>query len=237
MFALSTLFWHKVKPLPVILVLVTALTGCGRKEQPSTEPAKEQRPVVSESRPQDNRPVIVAFGDSLSEGHGLAPGQSYPDNLQVELDRNGYSYRVENAGVSGDTTSTGLTRLDGVIALHPEIVILELGANDGLRGIPIAASTVNLEQMIIALGQTGARVVLAGMTLPPNYGPVYIKSFEKMYATLAAKYKLPLIPFLLEGVAGTTQYMQQDGLHPNAAGAKRVAATVMQALKPLLKGQ
>ena len=224
-----------MKPLPAILVLVAALTGCGRKEQPSTEPANPQRPAAQESRPQDNRPVIVAFGDSLSEGHGLAPGQSYPDNLQRELDSGVYSYRVENAGVSGDTTSTGLTRLGEVIALHPEIVILELGANDGLRGIPIAASTVNLEQMIIALRQTGTRVVLAGMTLPPNYGPVYIKSFEKMYATLAAKYKLPLIPFLLEGVAGTDQFMQQDGLHPNAAGAKRVAATVMLTLAPLLK--
>ena len=177
----------------------------------------------------------MAFGDSLSEGHGLAPGQSYPDNLQRELDSGGYSYRVENAGVSGDTTSTGLTRLGEVIALHPELVILEFGANDGLRGIPIAASTVNLEQMIIALRQAGARVVLAGMTLPPNYGPVYIKSFEKMYSALAAKYKLPLIPFLLEGVAGTTRYMQQDGLHPNAAGARLVAATVMKTLEPLLK--
>jgi len=223
-----------VKSFPVILVLVTAFTGCGRKEQPSTEPAKEQRAAAPESRPLDNRPVIVAFGDSLSEGYGLAPGQSYPDNLQRELDRGGYSYRVENAGVSGDTTSTGLTRLDGVISLHPEIVILELGANDGLRGIPIAASTANLEQMIIALRKAGARTVLAGMTLPPNYGPVYIKSFEKMYATLADKYKLLLIPFLLEGVAGTTQYMQQDGLHPNAAGARRVAVTVMKTLEPLL---
>lgn len=224
-----------MKPFPVILALVVALTGCGRKEQPSTEPANPQRQAVQESRPQDNRPVIVAFGDSLSEGHGLAPGQSYPDNLQRELDRGGYSYRVENAGVSGDTTSTGLTRIDGVIALHPEIVILEFGANDGLRGIPIAASTTNLEQMIAALGQAGARVVLAGMTLPPNYGPVYIKSFEKMYATLAAKYKLALIPFLLEGVAGSTRYMQQDGLHPNAEGARLVAATVMKTLEPLLK--
>jgi len=190
--------------------------------------------AAPESRPLDNRPVIVAFGDSLSEGYGLAPGQSFPDNLQRELDRGGYSYRVENAGVSGDTTSTGLTRLDSVISLRPEIVILELGANDGLRGIPIAASTANLEQMIIALRKAGAQTVLAGMTLPPNYGPVYIKSFEKMYATLAAKYKLLLIPFLLEGVAGTTQYMQQDGLHPNAAGARRVAVTVMKTLEPLL---
>ncbi len=188
-----------MKSLPVILVLVTALTGCGRKEQPANEPAKEQRPAALESRAQDNRPVIVAFGDSLSEGHGLAPGQSYPDNLQRELDSGGYSYRVENAGVSGDTTSTGLTRLDGVIALHPEIVILEFGANDGLRGIPIAASTVNLEQMIIALGQAGARVVLAGMTLPPNYGPIYIKSFEKNVRNAGGQVQAAINPVLVGG--------------------------------------
>ncbi len=213
------------------------LGGCVRKEQPASESPKEPAVAQPERNSIDTRPVIAAFGDSLTAGYGLEPGQSYPDNLQRELDAAGYSYRVENAGISGDTTSTGLTRLDGVVDLHPVIVILELGANDGLRGIPIAATTANLEQIISALRKAEARVVLAGMTLPPNYGPVYIRSFEKMYATLAVKYKLTEIPFLLEGVAGTTQYMQRDGLHPNAEGARRVAATVMKTLAPLLVKQ
>ena len=182
----------------------------------------------------DTRPVIAAFGDSLSAGHGAGPGHSYPDYLQRELDRRGYAYSVVNAGVSGDTTTNGLLRVDSVTALRPVVVILEFGGNDGLRGIPISASQANLEQMILALGKAGSRVVLAGMTLPPNYGPDYIRSFERMYTTLAAQYKLPLIPFLLAGVAGTPELMQEDGLHPTAEGNSRVAANVVGYLEPLL---
>jgi acyl-CoA thioesterase-1 len=226
----TLLFWHGVKVFPFLAAVWLVCVGCGR-EQPSTE-----RPPVKESpRPEDKRPLIVAFGDSLSAGYGLDAGQSYPDCLQRELDRRGLAYRVVNEGVSGDTTSLGLARLDSVIALRPAIVILELGANDGLRGIRVAASKDNLEKMILALRGAGARVVLAGMTLPPNYGPDYIRSFERMYAELAAKHKLPLIPFLLEGVAGTSSYMLRDGMHPNAEGAQRVAATVLKALEPLFR--
>jgi len=182
----------------------------------------------------DARPLIVAFGDSLTAGHGVAAGQSYPDWLQRELDRRGYGYRVVNAGISGDTTTAGLVRVTEVVDLRPAIVILELGANDGLRGIPVSASQANLDRIIVALKRGGALVVLAGMTLPPNYGPDYIHSFERMYSSLSAKYKLPLIPFLLAGVAGTTRYMQDDGLHPNAEGCRLVAANVLKTLEPLL---
>ena len=182
----------------------------------------------------DTRPVIAAFGDSLSAGHGAGPGHSYPDYLQRELDRRGYAYSVVNAGVSGDTTTNGLLRVDSVTALRPVVVILEFGGNDGLRGIPISASQANLEQMILVLGKAGSRVVLAGMTLPPNYGPDYIRSFERMYTTMAAKYKLPLIPFLLAGVAGSPELMQEDGIHPTAEGNSRVAANVLRYLEPLL---
>ena len=164
----------------------------------------------------------------------MEAGQSYPDWLQKELDRRGYAYRVVNAGISGDTTTGGLVRISEVTDLRPAIVILELGANDGLRGIPVSASQANLDQIIAALQKTGAKVVLAGMTLPPNYGPDYIHSFERMFTTLAAKYKLPLIPFLLAGVAGTTRYMQDDGLHPNAEGCRLVAGNVLKTLEPLL---
>lgn len=179
--------------------------------------------------------MIAAFGDSLTEGFAVDPARSYPAVLQRELDARGYGYRVVNMGVSGDTTTDGLARLSSVQALQPEIVILEFGANDGLRGLPVARARANLEKMIVALRGSGATVILAGMTLPPNYGPDYIRGFEQMYRELAAKHKLPLIPFLLEGVGGSELYMQRDGLHPNAEGNVKVAHSVLETLEPLLK--
>ncbi len=182
----------------------------------------------------DRRPVIVAFGDSLTAGYGVETGYSYPDFLQKDLDRAGRKYRVMNAGVSGDTTSGGLARVGIVSALKPAIVIVELGGNDGLRGLPLASTRANLEQIIVKLRKSGARVLLAGITLPPNYGPDYIKQFESIYKDLAAKYKVPLIPFLLQGVAGVPGMMQGDGIHPTRKGNEIVANLVLRALKPLL---
>jgi acyl-CoA thioesterase-1 len=184
----------------------------------------------------DTQPVIAAFGDSLSAGYGAETGKSYPDYLQKLIAARGYRYRVVNAGVSGDTTSDGLVRMTGVLALKPEVVILELGGNDGLRGLPVASTRANLEQMIVASQKAGARVVLAGMTLPRNYGPDYIRSFERVYTDLAKQYKLTLIPFLLQDVALVTpSLMQRDGIHPTAEGNEKVAATVFRYLGPLLK--
>ena len=183
----------------------------------------------------EGRPVILAFGDSLSAGFGVDPGLSYPDRLQRLLDEAGYRYRVVNAGVNGDTTSGGASRVDSALAAKPVIVILELGGNDGLRGLPIEATRANLEQMIVAFQGAGVQVVLAGMTLPPNYGPDYIRGFEKIYSDLAAKYSVPMIPFLLEGVATVPRLMQQDGIHPTAEGNRKVAQLVMKTLEPLLK--
>jgi acyl-CoA thioesterase-1 len=179
--------------------------------------------------------VLVAFGDSLTAGFGAEPGKSYPDYLQRAIDNKGYRWRVVNEGVSGNTTTDGLARLPEVLAQKPEIVILELGANDGLRGLPITTTKANLEQMIQQLQTAGARVVLAGMTLPPNYGPDYIRPFENLYKELASKYKVTLIPFLLAGVGGNAALMQQDGLHPTAAGNRRVAENVMAVIEPMLK--
>jgi len=214
-----------------VLVLGALVAGCGKP--PAENPPQ---PTRSEPAPQtvDRRPVVAAFGNSLSAGFGVDPGSSYPDFLQQELDRRGYRYRVVNAGISGDTTSGGLARVDAVTALHPVLVILELGANDGLRGVPLAVTRSNLERIIEALQGAGARVVLAGMTLPPNYGPDYIRGFEKIYKDLAARYRLRLIPFLLEGVALEPGMMQSDGLHPNTAGYRKVAANVMRVVEPLL---
>lgn len=189
---------------------------------------------VSWGQPQDTRPVIVAFGDSLTAGYGVETGYSYPDFLQKDLDRAGRKYRVVNAGVSGDTTSGGLARIGMVTAMKPAIVILELGGNDGLRGLPLASTRANLDQMIAKLQKSGARVLLAGITLPPNYGPDYIRQFESIYKDLAAKYKTPLIPFLLQGAVGVPGMMQGDGIHPTRKGTAVMAKLVLSALKPLL---
>jgi len=183
----------------------------------------------------DVRPVIVCFGDSLTAGFGLDSGQSFPDLLQRDLDLRGYKYRVENLGVSGDTTQDGLARVSMALALKPAIVVLELGANDGLRGQPVSGIERNLGQAIEAFQKAKASVLLVGIKLPPNYGPDYTTRFAAIYPALAAKYKVRLLDFLLEGVAGNPRLMQQDGLHPNAQGTRIVAATVFKALQPMLK--
>jgi acyl-CoA thioesterase I len=184
--------------------------------------------------PRDARPVIACFGDSLTAGYGLDPGLGYPEFLQKALDAAGYRYRVADLGISGDTTGGGVARTDSALALHPKIVILELGANDGLRGLPLSTTRANLEEMIQAFQKAGAKVLLAGITLPRNYGPDYIGGFDKIYSELSRKYKVPLIPFLLEGVATNPALMQKDGLHPTAEGCRRVAATVLKYLQPML---
>lgn len=192
-------------------------------------------PAAAKTLPADDRPVIVCFGDSLSAGYGVETGLSYPDFLQKELDSKGYVYRVVNLGISGDTTSGGLSRIQSAVALHPVITILELGGNDGLRGLPLADTRSNMSQMTQALLDGGSKVVIAGMTLPPNYGPDYIRDFEQIFVELAAKQKLPRIRFLLEGVALNPKLMQADGIHATAEGNRLVAANVMRTLTPLLK--
>jgi len=177
----------------------------------------------------------VVFGDSLAAGYGLEAGQSFPDDLQKKLDAQGFAWHVANLGISGDTTEGGVARMDSATALKPGIVIVELGGNDGLRGLPLAMTRQNLETMIETFQRAGARVVLAGMTLPPNYGTDYIRGFEKIYKDLAAKYRLTFIPFLLSDiVTSDLRYLQHDGIHPTADGAEIVSGTVLRAIKPLL---
>jgi acyl-CoA thioesterase-1 len=219
--------------------IVALLTGC-RQDEPASQPAAKAPEQAAPAAPaplaaKDNRPVIACFGDSITAGFGLDPGQSFPDLLQRDLDQRGYRYRVANFGVSGDTTQDGVARLPLLLAEKPAIVLLELGANDGLRGLPVSVTRSNLEQIVVAVKDAGGRVVLAGMTLPPNYGPEYIPKFEAVYRDLTARYRLTLIPFLLEGVGGSARFMQKDGLHPNAEGAQRVEETVRKTIEPLLK--
>lgn len=160
---------------------------------------------------------------------------SYPAQLQDELDRLGYHYRVVNQGVSGETTSGGLARLGGALTLNPELVILELGANDGLRGIPIEVARKNLATMIEAFKERETMVVLAGLTLPRNYGPDYIREFEAMFTGLAEQYETALIPFFLEGVAGDRALNQADGIHPTGEGYAIVVDNVLETIETYLK--
>ena len=220
---------------------VVAFTACGSRNSPQPEeqtqtarpePARAPRPQLP-----DTRPVIAAFGDSLSAGFGVEPGKSFPDDIQRMLDADGYSYHVVNLGVSGDTTTDGVERLPNVLAVHPAIVLLEFGGNDGLRGLPVASTEQNLATMIESLQKSDAQVVLAGMTLPRNYGPEYIHSFEQVYVDMAKKYRFVRIPFLLEGVGGHPDLMQADGIHPTATGAEIVARNIMSYLRPLLKAK
>lgn len=187
------------------------------------------------SKSPDGRPLVVCFGDSLTEGYGADDGQSYPDYLQKELDRDGYHYRVVNEGISGNTTKDGLDRLSDVIDLHPAVVVLEFGGNDGLRGLKVQTTRANLTTMITGLQRAGTKVVLAGMTLPPDYGPDYVTSFTSNYPTLARQYGLPLLPFLLKDVYGVEGMMQGDRTHATNKGNEVVAKNVLPLVEPLLK--
>jgi acyl-CoA thioesterase-1 len=181
-----------------------------------------------------DRPRIVAFGDSLTAGLGVAAEDSYPSQLQRRLERDGFQYRVINAGVSGDTTAGGLRRTAWVLKSRPQIIILELGANDGLRGLSLRETQANLERIIQQCRSASIIVVLAGMKLPPNYGVEYTTDFESMYPALAKKYHLVLIPFFLDGVAGSASLNQADGIHPTVEGYRIIVDKVFETVKPLL---
>lgn len=181
-------------------------------------------------------PIILSFGDSLSAAYGLQPEQGWVALLQQRLHTEGYGYQTLNASVSGETSNGGLERLPHLLTVHhPAIVLLELGANDGLRGLPLQTVHDNLAHMITLAKGAGARVLLLGIRLPPNYGPRYGNGFADLYGQLARQYQVPLVPFLLAGVALHPDLMQADGLHPLAAGEPMVLDTVWPFLLPLLK--
>lgn len=180
------------------------------------------------------RPTIVALGNSLTAGLGVPAEQSYPAQLQRRLDEAGYRYQVMNAGVSGDTTAGGRRRVDWILKSRPQIVIVELGANDGLRGLDLKETRINLEQIIRRLQAAGATVILTGMQLPPNYGADYTGRFAALYADLAKTYRLPYMPFFLEGVAAQSPLNQADGIHPTGEGYRIIVDHLMPVLEPLL---
>jgi acyl-CoA thioesterase-1 len=179
--------------------------------------------------------TIVVVGDSLSSGYGITAEQSWVAMLADRLQREGYGYEVVNASIAGDTSAGGLARLPRLLEIHdPALVVIELGGNDGLRGQPVAVLRDNLAKMIELTQQSGAEVVLAGMQIPPNYGPAYTRSLAAVYPELAELFRATLIEFLLADVALRPELMQADGIHPNAAGQETVFANVWRVLSPML---
>src|ERR1700677_2984901 len=226
--------------LACVLFASSLLAGCRSKapEAASAQPAaaaSDSSAASDATAPADGRPVIVAFGDSLTAGFGADAGDSYPDYLEKDLNAKGYRYQVINEGISGNTTKDGVDRLQDALRLKPVLVIVAFGGNDGLRGLPIASTRENLDQIVATLLHSGAKVVLGGITLPPNYGPDYIRQFNQTYALLAAKYHAPMLPFLLKNVYGVDGGMQADGIHATAQGNAQVTKNLLPLITPLLK--
>ncbi len=183
---------------------------------------------------QDARPLLVCFGDSLTAGAGVDPDQAYPAYLQQLLDRAGYEYHVVNAGVSGNTTKDGLDRLNSVVRLHAQVVVVEFGGNDGLRGLSTTQAEGNLDTIVRTLKNNGAKVAIAGITLPAQYGGPYVQSFNAMFPTVANRYHVPLLPFVLQDVYGVPGDIQEDGIHATAKGNQQVAINIEHLVMPLL---
>lgn len=181
------------------------------------------------------RPVLVCFGDSLTAGQGVDADEAYPAYLQQRLDQAGYAYRVVNLGVSGNTTKDGVNRIREVLAQHPQVVVVEFGGNDGLRGLSTAQAQQNLNLIVQRIKASGAKVAIAGITLPPQYGGEYIRSFNAMFPAVATKNHVPLLPFVLQDVYGVPGDMQDDGVHATAQGNRQVAVNVERLVMPLLK--
>jgi acyl-CoA thioesterase-1 len=179
--------------------------------------------------------VIVAFGDSLTAGFGVAAEEAWPALVEARLRREGYPYRVVNAGVSGDTTAGGLRRVDWVLRNRPEVAVVALGANDGLRGLGTDAMRANLLAIVERLRAAGARVLVVGMELPPNYGAAYARAFRGVFPEVARQTGSALMPFLLDGIAADSRLNQADGIHPNAAGHRAIAERVWPHLVALLR--
>jgi acyl-CoA thioesterase-1 len=246
----------KVPALTILAGLLLTMPGCRGKSAPdsgagtnggpgaSKPAAAEPEDAAASAAPaaapntaqsNDTRPVLVCFGDSLTAGLGTGPGQSYPDYLQADLDKLHYHYRVVNDGISGNTTKDGVERLPEVLALNPAVAVVEFGGNDGLRGLRIEDTRANLDEIVSKLKGAGVKVVLAGITLPPDYGEDYIRQFNETYNVLAKKYRVPMLPFLLKDVYGVPGMMQRDETHATAKGNVVVAQNVVSLMAPLLK--
>jgi acyl-CoA thioesterase-1 len=225
-----------------VLVLSFSLFACSNKDQMETPAVASSRTAIPEistrstaEEPRHDERLIVALGDSLTAGFGVRAEDSYPSLLQRRLDRLEIPYRVMNAGVTGDTTSGGLRRIDVILQSRPDLVLLELGGNDGLRGMPLDLIERNLESIIRRLQSEKIPVVLMGMRLPPNYGEDYTDGFHEIYTGLSRKYEIPLVPFFLDGVAAKPELNQEDGIHPNAEGYRIIEERLWPVLEPMIE--
>lgn len=185
--------------------------------------------------PTSSRPILVCFGDSITAGLGLQQDRAYPAFLQKKLDADGYAYKVVNLGTSGATTKDAVATLPYVLRLHPAIVIVEFGGNDGLRGLPVAQTRANLNQVLTTLERAHVKILLAGITLPPDYGPDYIRSFDQIFRDLAVRHRVAFVPMLYKDLVHVPGTIQSDGIHPTAKGSAIIADTLFPMLKPLLR--
>jgi acyl-CoA thioesterase-1 len=222
--------------LAIAFAFAVVITACGRSEAVKEERVDARLPPAAPAAV-SARARIVCLGDSLTAGLGLPLEQSYPSLLQQRVDAKGLKYEVVNAGVSGDTSAGGLSRLDWALEGDVRILVVALGGNDGLRGLPPDALKRNLAEIIERAQARHIRVILAGMEAPPNYGPQYLVSFHKVYPALASEYHVPLVPFLLQNVAGVDRLNQPDGIHPTAEGARIVADNVWAVLEPIAESE
>ena len=227
---------RKVRCSAIVLSLLAVVAGaCNRQAQEARPPLNAQ--ATAEPVPGLTRGTLVFLGDSLTAGQGLSKEQAFPALIEARLASEGRPWKVVNAGISGDTTAGGAARLDWVFRQKVDVLFLCLGANDGLRGVPVAETERNLRVILDRAQKEGTQVVLAGIQLPENYGLEYRNAFARIFPRLAKDYRIPLLPFLLEGVAMDPKLNQPDGIHPNAEGARRVADHVWAALDPVLRGR
>ena len=216
-------------------LLVSACGSAGDTQQAASGGASVS--PIAQAELGTSLPRIVFLGDSLTAGLGLPREQAVPSLIQARLDAEGYAYEVVNAGVSGDTSAGGLSRLDWSLEGQVAILVVELGANDGLRGLPVSQMERNLGEIIARAQQRDITVVLTGMEAPPNYGAVYTSEFRQVFPDLAEEYDVAFVPFFLEGVAGIPSLNNEDGMHPNYAGAQIVAETVWRVLEPVIDAE
>jgi acyl-CoA thioesterase-1 len=235
--------WRKIATLALTLV-IPGLAGCDRstaeearvpRAQPAAAPAPAAPAPAARTAARSEERLVIFLGDSLTAGLGLPGEQAYPAVLDRRLKAEGIPVRVLNAGVSGDTTAGGLARLGWLLKQKPDVLVVGLGANDGLRGLDLDQTEKNLREIVRRAKASGVQVLLLGMKIPPNYGPDYTKRFEEMYPEIAKDLDVPLVPFLLEGVGGVADLNQGDGVHPTAKGQEMVADTVEPYLVKVLE--
>lgn len=225
--------------LPGLMLLITFFSGCGNGEggdAPSDTTAVAITDTTNKAGINDVKNIIF-FGNSLTAGYGLEPSQAFPALIQQKIDSAGLQYKVVNAGVSGETSAGGAGRIDWILRQKPDVFVLELGANDGLRGIPVAETRKNLQTIIDKVKEKNndAIIIIAGMMMPPNMGQQFTAEFRQIFPDLAKKNNILLIPFLLEGVGGEAQFNQQDGIHPTAEGHAILANNVWKVMQPVLR--